>query len=71
MELDWACVTRDADLRFVDGGWHNPSFGGDVRTNVIKADRQRYLLNTHRVLLTRARRGMAIFVPPRERRDPT
>jgi hypothetical protein len=40
-------------------------------TNVNKPDRQRYLLNAYRVLLTRARQGMAIFVPPGDRRDPT
>jgi hypothetical protein len=28
-------------------------------------------LNACRVLLTRARQGMAIFVPPGDRRDPT
>ena len=71
LEVDWACIMWDADLRFVDGGWHYHSFRGDVWTNVIKADQQRYLLNAYRVLLTRARQGMAIFIPPGERRDPT
>jgi hypothetical protein len=32
---------------------------------------RRYLLNVYRVLLTRARLGMVIFVPPGDRRDPT
>ena len=71
LEVDWACVTWDADLRQVDGGWRHHSFRGDVWTNVNKEDRQRYLLNAYRVLLTRARQGMAIFVPPGDRRDPT
>jgi hypothetical protein len=71
LEVDWACVTWDADLRQVDGGWRHHSFRGDVWTNVNKPDRQRYLLNAYRVLLTRARQGMAIFVPPGDRRDPT
>jgi DUF2075 family protein len=71
LEVDWACVTWDADLRLVDGGWRHHSFRGDVWTNVNKPDRQRYLLNAYRVLLTRARQGMAIFVPPGDRRDPT
>ncbi|MBE7500115.1 MAG: DUF2075 domain-containing protein [Verrucomicrobiales bacterium] len=31
----------------------------------------RYLLNAYRVLLTRARQGMAIFVPPGDPDDPT
>jgi len=71
LEVDWACVTWDADLRLVDGAWHYHSFRGDGWTNVAKADRQRYLLNAYRVLLTRARQGMAIFVPPGDHRDPT
>lgn len=71
LEVDWACVTWDADLRLVSGCWRYHSFRGDVWTNVIKTDRQRYLLNAYRVLLTRARQGMAIFVPPGDRRDPT
>jgi hypothetical protein len=33
--------------------------------------RKRYLLNAYRVLLTRARQGMVIFVPPGEESDPT
>ena len=64
-------LTWDADLRLVSGRWRYHSFRGDVWTNVIKNDRQRYLLNAYRVLLTRARQGMAIFVPPGDRRDPT
>ena len=34
-------------------------------------NRQRYLLNAYRVLLTRARQGMVIFVPPGDPTDPT
>lgn len=71
LEVDWACVTWDADLRLVDAGWCHHSFRGDVWTRVNKPDRQRTLLNAYRVLLTRARQGMAIFVPPGDRRDPT
>jgi len=33
--------------------------------------RQRYQLNAYRVLLTRARQGMAIFVPPGDAADHT
>ncbi len=71
LEVDWACVTWDADLRFRDGGWRHHAFRGDKWTNVKKNDRQRYLLNAYRVLLTRARQGMAIFVPPGDSNDAT
>jgi hypothetical protein len=71
LEVDWACVSWDADLRLIDGGWRYHSFRGDVWTNVRRPDRQRYLLNAYRVLLTRARQGMAIFVPPGDPNDAT
>jgi hypothetical protein len=71
LEVDWACVTWDADLRRVDRQWRYHAFRGDAWTNVKQHVRQRYLLNAYRVLLTRARQGMAIFIPPGDRRDPT
>ena len=71
LEVDWACVTWDADLRRLGGQWRYHAFRGDAWTNVKQPDRQRYLLNAYRVLLTRARQGMAIFVPPGDPRDPT
>ena len=71
LELDWACVTWDADLRRGGGDWRYHSFRGDAWTTVRQPDRQRYLLNAYRVLLTRARQGMAIFVPTGDPRDPT
>jgi DUF2075 family protein len=71
LELDWVCVTWDADLRRHAGSWRYHSFRGDAWTTVHKEDRRRYLLNAYRVLLTRARQGMVIFVPPGEESDPT
>ncbi len=71
LELDWICVNWDADLRLDGSQWRYHSFRGDRWTTVHKATRQRYLLNAYRVLLTRARQGMAIFVPPGDRADPT
>jgi hypothetical protein len=71
LELDWACVTWDADLRHVGGGWNYHSFRGSKWQNVHKLDARQYLLNAYRVLLTRARQGMAIFVPPGDEQDPT
>jgi hypothetical protein len=71
LELDWACVTWDADLRFNDQGWSYHDFRGARWMNVNNADNQRYLLNAYRVLLTRARQGMVIFMPPGSPRDAT
>lgn len=71
LELDWACVTWDADLRHVGDGWNYHSFRGSRWQNVNKVDARQYLLNAYRVLLTRARQGMAIFVPLGDEQDPT
>lgn len=71
LELDWACVTWDADLRYDNNGWLYHSFVGTKWTNVKKEDRQQYLLNAYRVLLTRARQGMVIFVPAGDDGDVT
>ena len=39
--------------------------------NIANPDNRRYLRNAYRVLLTRARQGMVIFVPPGDSIDPT
>jgi len=71
LELDWICVTWDADFRLEGPAWRCHSFRGDVWTKMHKEERKRYLLNAYRVLLTRARQGMVIFVPPGDKSDPT
>jgi hypothetical protein len=71
LELDWACVTWDADFRHAHEGWQHWSFTGDRWNHIRKAERQIYLKNAYRVLLTRARQGMVIVVPPGDSDDPT
>ena len=71
LELDWACVTWDADFRYSRNGWGHWSFCGDQWNNIRKSERQKYLKNAYRVLLTRARQGMVIVVPPGDSEDPT
>lgn len=71
LELDWACVTWDADFRHARDGWQHWSFTGDRWNHIRKAERQIYLKNAYRVLLTRARQGMVIVVPPGDSDDPT
>lgn len=71
LELDWACVTWDADFRYVGRGWSSHSFVGDKWQNIKKDERKQYLKNAYRVLLTRARQGMVIVVPEGDKRDHT
>lgn len=69
--FDWVCVAWDRDLRRSGAGWNHHSFRGDRWCNVKNAEDPRYLQNAYRVLLTRARQGMVIYVPPGDSADPT
>ncbi len=71
LELDWACVTWDADFRYSVDGWIHRSFCGSKWQKISKQERQAYLKNAYRVLLTRARQGMVIVVPRGDPDDPT
>lgn len=71
LELDWACVTWDADFRYGREGWEHWSFCGNRWRHIQKSERKLYLKNAYRVLLTRARQGMVIVVPEGDSADPT
>ncbi|MCR6722063.1 MAG: DUF2075 domain-containing protein [Chitinophagaceae bacterium] len=71
LELDWACVTWDGDLRYSENGWNAFSFKGTNWQNINKQERKQYLINAYRVLLTRARQGMVIVVPEGDDNDKT
>ncbi len=71
LELDWTIVAWDADLRRGASGWTFHNFHGADWTNITNAARTQYLKNAYRVLLTRARQGMVIFVPKGRRSDRT
>ncbi len=64
LEVDFACILWDADMRYDDGKWSFWKFNGKTRWIPEKnIDTQKYMLNAYRVLLTRARQGMVICVP--------
>ena len=71
LELDWVCVVWDADFRFKPHGWEHWSFRGNGWQRIRSPERQRYLKNAYRVLLTRARQGMIVVVPRGDDEDPT
>lgn len=71
LELDWTGMCWDADLRMEDGKWGHYNFKGTKWQNVNDRFRRAYLANAYRVLLTRARQGMVIFVPRGDQNDPT
>ncbi|HXE21486.1 MAG TPA: DUF2075 domain-containing protein [Rhodoferax sp.] len=71
LELDWGCVVWDGDFRYSAQGWGQFSFVGDRWQHIRKFERQAYLKNAYRVLLTRARQGMVIVVPEGDANDVT
>ena len=71
LELDWVCMAWDADFRYDNTNWKNWSFRGAKWQRIIKPERQTYQKNAYRVLLTRARQGMVIFVPVGDDSDHT
>ena len=71
LELDWGCVTWDADFRYAGAGWIQRSFKGNKWQSINKDELKSYQKNAYRVLLTRARQGMVIVVPPGDKADPT
>ena len=71
LELDWTTVCWDANLRFIDSSWETHKFSGRKWMTIKKHADQRYLVNAYRVLLTRARQGMTIFIPEGDAADRT
>lgn len=71
LELDWACVTWDGDLRYSKAEWKTFGFKGSKWQNINHTERKKYLINAYRVLLTRARQGMVIVVPDGDINDHT
>lgn len=63
LELDYSIVAWDADLRFNGYDWQYKNFVGSKWNTVRSEEKQLYLKNAYRVLLTRARQGMVIFIP--------
>ena len=62
-EIDYSILAWDADLRRSGKGFDYFKFRGTRWNHVNNMQQQKYLKNAYRVLMTRARQGMIIFVP--------
>ncbi|MEG1536400.1 MAG: DUF2075 domain-containing protein [Clostridia bacterium] len=71
LELDWTLLAWDADFRFEGGDFRYYNFNGTKWQNVNSDSARKYLKNAYRVLLTRARQGMIIYVPKGDASDTT
>jgi hypothetical protein len=63
LELDWTCVAWDGDLFYDNNQWNYRKFKGTKWQNINSSEITSYLINSYRVLLTRARQGMVIYIP--------
>lgn len=71
LELDWTCVCWGGDFLRLGNGWVLKRLRGTAWQNVGQADARSYLVNSYRVLLTRSRQGMILFVPTGDDQDLT
>ena len=71
LELDWTCVCWGADLRHDSASWQFKKLHGNAWMNEDNARNQILQLNKYHILLSRAREGMVVWVPPGDESDAT
>jgi hypothetical protein len=71
LELDWCGLCWGDDLTWTENGWDFRRLTGSKWQQVLKPVTQEFLRNKYRVLLTRAREGMVIWVPHGDENDVT
>ena len=71
LELDWVCLAWGENFYYQDNQWHYQSFKGCKWQNINKEEDKQFTKNAYRVLLTRARQGMVIWIPEGSESDNT
>jgi hypothetical protein len=71
LEIDFTCIAWDINLYHNNNEWNYQNFKGSKWQNINQDAAKNYLLNSYRVLLTRARQGMIIFIPDVDDTDAT
>lgn len=71
LEIDYVCLAWDINFYFNNGEWNYQSFEGTKWKSIINEIDKSYLRNAYRVLMTRARQGLIIFIPYGDALDPT
>ena len=70
LELDFVGICWGGDLSWSNDRWVTRRFAGTA-WQMASGERRRFILNSYRVLLTRAREGVVIWVPRGDANDPT
>ncbi|MFN4880581.1 MAG: DUF2075 domain-containing protein [Bacteroidota bacterium] len=71
LEIDYVCLAWDINFYFNEGVWNYQSFEGTRWKSINSEIDKSYLRNAYRVLMTRARQGLIIFIPYGDNLDPT
>jgi hypothetical protein len=71
LEIDWVCLAWDINYYFKDDKWNCQNFSGTKWQKIHNEHDKTYLQNAYRVLLTRARQGLIIFIPEGDDLDHT
>jgi hypothetical protein len=71
LEIDWVCLAWDINYYFKNGKWNCQNFSGTKWQNIQNENDKTYLQNAYRVLLTRARQGLIIYIPEGDDLDHT
>ena len=71
LELDWLLLAWGGDLSYNGVNWNYKNFRGAIWNNINTEVKKEFLINTYRVLLTRARQGVVIYIPEGDLNDKT
>ncbi|MGV3595737.1 MAG: DUF2075 domain-containing protein [Sediminibacterium sp.] len=71
LEIDYVCLAWDINFYFNNNAWNYQSFEGTKWKAINSEIDKSYLRNAYRVLMTRARQGLIIFIPFGDNSDPT
>lgn len=71
LEIDYVCLAWDINMYYEDGKWIYKNFTGTKWQNINNISKQNYLKNAYRVLMTRARQGLIIYLPYGDSNDST
>jgi hypothetical protein len=69
LELDWIGVCWNEDLLWSGAEWLSRNFNGKTWKANKDTQKHKYRINGYRVLLTRARQGMIVYVPRPDHSD--
>ena len=63
LEIDWSLLGWDMDMYYSDGEWHEQRMLTPKKFVESSEIQKKHILNSYRVLLTRARKGIVIYIP--------